>query len=158
MDGGGGLDQPLTRSRQSVAGQGGTPADEPSAARIRRRASRFAWFDGYGRSGARWGARIAQLPRGAGIAASMLLIAAALGYGAVKGQHLAAVTDWLKDTRNVAANSLGFRIAAVSRRRRGTGTADGESVDRRRGRSETLPGPPADHDHRAGRLCALAEG
>src|SRR5580700_8755563 len=114
MDGGGRLDQPLTRSRQSVAGQGGTPADEPSAARIRRRASRFAWFDGYRRSGARWGARIAQLPRGAGIAASMLLIAAALGYGAVKGQHLAAVTDWLKDTRNVAANSLGFRIAAIS--------------------------------------------
>jgi cell division protein FtsQ len=97
-----------------VAGLGGTPADEPSAARIRRRASRFAWFDGYGRSGARWGARIAQLPRGAGIAASMLLIAAALGYGAVKGQHLVAVTDWLKDTRNVAANSLGFRIAAIS--------------------------------------------
>ena len=44
----------------------------------------------------------------------MLLIAAALGYGAVKGQHLAAVTDWLKDTRNAAANSLGFRIAAIS--------------------------------------------
>jgi cell division protein FtsQ len=114
MDGGGRLDQPLMRSRQSAAGQDGAPVDEPSAARVRRRASRFTWFDGYRRSGARWGARVAQLPRGAGGAASMLLIAAALGYGAVQGQHVAAVTDWLKDARNVAANSLGFRIAAIS--------------------------------------------
>ncbi len=44
----------------------------------------------------------------------MLLIAAALGYGAVRGQHVPAVTDWLKDARDVAANSLGFRIAAIS--------------------------------------------
>ncbi len=59
-------------------------------------------------------ARIARLPPGVGVAASALLLAAALGYGVVKGGHLPAVLDWAKDVRDAAANSLGFRIDAVS--------------------------------------------
>ena len=54
------------------------------------------------------------LPRGVGIAGSILLIAATLGYGAVKGQHLPDVIAWFRDARDVAANSAGFHIAAIS--------------------------------------------
>ena len=190
MDGGGRLDQPLMRSGQSAAKQVGAPVDEPSRTRAsadqpRRRESRFAGLSGYRRLTGRWAARIAHLPRGAGVAGSILLIAAALGYGAVAGQHVPAVIDWFKDARDVAANALGFRIAAISL----TGekevsreevlttagvtgrasllfldadarahAADGESVDRRCRRAQALSGPPADHDHRAARFCALAEG
>jgi cell division protein FtsQ len=57
---------------------------------------------------------IARLPPGVGAAASALLLASALGYGLVKGGHLPAVLDWAKDVRDAAANSLGFRIDAVS--------------------------------------------
>jgi cell division protein FtsQ len=32
----------------------------------------------------------------------------------VAGQHIPAITGWFKDARDVAANSLGFRIAAIS--------------------------------------------
>jgi cell division protein FtsQ len=58
--------------------------------------------------------RIARLPPGVGVAASALLLASALGYGAVEGHHVPALLDWAKDVRDAAANSLGFRIAAVS--------------------------------------------
>jgi cell division protein FtsQ len=119
MDGGGRLDQPLTRSRQSGAERGGAPVDEPISARVksshyRQHDSHFTRFAGLRRLALRWSARIAQLPRGAGVAGSVLLLGATLGYGAVQGQHIPAVVDWLKDTRDIAANSLGFRIAAIS--------------------------------------------
>ncbi len=53
-------------------------------------------------------------PPGLGAAASILLLAAALGYGAVAGGHVPAVVNWVKDTRDAAANAVGFRIAAIS--------------------------------------------
>ncbi len=53
-------------------------------------------------------------PRGIGIAGSALLLAGALGYGAVKGQHVIDIVNWTKDARDTVANSLGFRIAAIS--------------------------------------------
>src|SRR5271170_3100096 len=112
MDGGGRLDRPLRRSRQLAAGQAGAPVDEPAPARVRHR--RNAWFATHRRLAVRCGDRIAQLPRGFGVAGSTLLLAATLGYGAVAGQHVPAVTDWFKDARDIAANSLGFRIAAIS--------------------------------------------
>jgi cell division protein FtsQ len=119
MDGGGRLDQPLTRSRQSAAKPVGAPHDEPSRTRapvdrLRRGENRFAAFAGYRRLTARWAAIIAHLPRGAGVIGSILLIAGALVYGAVAGQHLPAVIDWTKDARDIAANAVGFRIAAIS--------------------------------------------
>ena len=119
MDGGGRLDQPLTRSRQTAAKPVGAPHDEPSrtrapADRLRRSENRFAAFAGYRRLTGRWAAIIAHLPRGAGVIGSILLIAGALVYGAVAGQHLPAVIDWTKDARDIAANALGFRIAAIS--------------------------------------------
>ncbi len=53
-------------------------------------------------------------PPGTGIAGSVLLLVTALFYGIVQGHHLAAATDWAKDARDAAANSLGFGIATVS--------------------------------------------
>jgi cell division protein FtsQ len=106
MDGGGRLDQPLMRSGQSAAKQLGAPGKEPGFAR--RRAEHVR------RHAAGWVEKLAQLPPGVGVAASVLLLAATLGYGAVAGQHVPDVIAWLKDARDTAANSLGFRIAAVS--------------------------------------------
>jgi cell division protein FtsQ len=119
MDGGGRLDQPLTRSRQSAAERGGAPIDEPISARAkanhhRPHGGRFARFASFRRLASRWSLRIAQVPRGVGVAGSVLLLGATLGYGAVKGQHIPTVVDWLKDARDITANSLGFRIAAIS--------------------------------------------
>lgn len=53
-------------------------------------------------------------PRGAGIAASILLLASAIGYGVVEGNHLPVVIDWAKNARDAVANTIGFRIAEVS--------------------------------------------
>jgi cell division protein FtsQ len=76
----------------------------------------LAWPTVYRRRIARWRSRIMRLPPppGLGIAASILLLAATLGYGAVAGDHLPVVVDWMKDVRDAAANAIGFRIAAIS--------------------------------------------
>ena len=128
MDGGGRLDQPLTRSRpvgDSVGpmleepvqrharnGRRGLRARLPAFPRVALEAWLPAWLVGAHR---RRLARIVRLPpRGVGIAASLVLLASALGYGVIKGQHLPDVIDWGKDARDAAANSLGFRIAEVS--------------------------------------------
>lgn len=132
MDGGGRLDQPLTRSRP-VGDSVGTRADEPARrhARSGRRGLR-TWLPAFPRLafekrlpawlvGALWQSRrrltrIVRLPppRGVGIAASLLLVASALAYGVIKGQHLPEVIDWGKNARDEAADALGFRIAEVS--------------------------------------------
>jgi cell division protein FtsQ len=79
-------------------------------------ADRFAWPKVYRRRITRWRSRIMRLPPppGLGIAASLLLLGATLGYGAVAGDHLPVVIDWVKDVRDAAANATGFRIAAIS--------------------------------------------
>ena len=109
MDGGGRLDQPLKRSRQSAARQAGAPQDEPSRSHAPARLAA-----GYRRMTARWADRVARLPHGTGVAGSILILGGALAYGAVAGQHVPAVMQWLEDARDVAANAVGFRIAAVS--------------------------------------------
>ncbi|MGB7035452.1 MAG: cell division protein FtsQ/DivIB [Xanthobacteraceae bacterium] len=117
MDGGGRLDQPLKRSRQSTARQIGAPHDEPSHSHApdqRRGEDDFEIVSRYRRLTARWAAKIAQLPRGTGVAGSILLIAGTLAYGAVAGEHVPAVMDWARNARDVAANTAGFRIAAIS--------------------------------------------
>jgi cell division protein FtsQ len=75
-----------------------------------------AWLASFGTPSRRLLRRLVKLPPppGIGIAASALLLASALGYGVVVGHHMSAVLDWAKDARDAAANSLGFRIAAVS--------------------------------------------
>ena len=89
MDGGGRLDQSLIWPRQSVLEGRGAAGVEPRASRRRRgRAQLPGWHPGRLRAflcaprpGARW-ARIGRLPPpppGTGIAASVLLLVAALG-------------------------------------------------------------------------------
>ena len=117
MDGGGRLDQSLKRSWQSATRWFGAPVDEPDCARAQSDQDHasvgFNPFIG-GRRARRLVARLAQIPQGAGVAASLLFLGATLSYGAIAGGHVAAVTDWLKGARDNAANALGFRIAAVS--------------------------------------------
>jgi cell division protein FtsQ len=95
------------------------PVDEASRSRVvtatrGRRADHSAWLQSYRRLIERWVGRAAHLPRGAGVMGAILLLSASLGYGAVKGQHVADIIAWLKDARDVAANSVGFRIVAIS--------------------------------------------
>jgi cell division protein FtsQ len=132
MDGGGRLDQPLTRSgpggdlvgtmldkpvqRHARNGRRGLRARLPAWPRFALEAWLPAWLAPLHRQSRRWLGRIVRLPppRGVGIAASLVLLASALGYGVIKGQHLPVVIGWGKDARDAAANSLGFRIAEVS--------------------------------------------
>jgi cell division protein FtsQ len=116
MDGGGSLDQSLKRSRQLAKRWFGAPADEPDCPRAQTDQDTANLSVGLfgGRRARRLAARLAQIPQGAGVAGSLLLIGATLSYGAIAGGHVGAVTDWLKGVRDNAANTLGFRIAAVS--------------------------------------------
>src|SRR6201987_5942837 len=117
MDGGGRLDKPLKRSRQAPTGWSGAAVDERDRARVEAdqdpASASFGFFIG-GRRARRWAARLDQIPQGAGLAGSLLLLGATLSYGAIVGGHVAAVTDWLRGARDNAANALGFGIAAVS--------------------------------------------
>ncbi len=85
-------------------------------ARRRFRVHVPAWLTSLQSKGRRILTRTMKLPPppGVGIAASALLLASAVGYGVVLGQHGPAVLDWAKDVRDAAANSLGFNIAAVA--------------------------------------------
>jgi cell division protein FtsQ len=111
MDGGGRLDQSL-RSGVSEMGKAGALPDEPAYARLGAEPGRR--FFALRAFAVRWRSRLKRLPPGIGFAGAVLLLVGALGYGVVKGQHVADVVAWFKDARDVAANSVGFRIAAVS--------------------------------------------
>ncbi len=129
MDGGGRLDQPLMRSRHSAGGGLGAPHDAPPRVRAGQASARgiggflllasqrcvLCIWAALGRA-RRSLAPMLRLPppRGAGLVATALLIAAALSYGAVRGNHIPALIDWARDVRDATANSLGFGIAAVS--------------------------------------------
>ncbi len=55
-----------------------------------------------------------RFPRGMGAAASMLLIAGSVAYGAVRGGHVPEILGAIADVRDAAANAVGFRIASVA--------------------------------------------
>ena len=54
------------------------------------------------------------VPRRAGLAATLLLLATSAAFGVVKGGHLEELSTALSDTRNALANSVGFRITTVA--------------------------------------------
>jgi cell division protein FtsQ len=68
----------------------------------------------YGRSLDRVAARLAYLPRRAGVVATLLLILASVVYGAVRSQQAGKVIDFFKDVRDGAAVAAGFPIATVA--------------------------------------------
>jgi cell division protein FtsQ len=96
----------------------GDETGQARGSRIRRRLRLRvpAWLDRLRLPSGSRSARLARLllTPGVGVAASALLLASALGYGVIKGGHWPATLDWAKDVRDAAANSVGFRIAAVS--------------------------------------------
>ena len=54
------------------------------------------------------------VPRRAGLAATLLLLAGSTFYGIVKGGHFDDFVTAVSDTRNALANSAGFRITTVA--------------------------------------------
>src|SRR5262249_47169672 len=53
-------------------------------------------------------------PRGAGIAASGLVILAGVAYGTIKGDHIPDIMAGLRDARDGIANAAGFRVASIA--------------------------------------------
>lgn len=110
MDGGGRLARSLNGAGQAAGtGTGRAPKARPRQ-RARDRSAELP-EPGLIRTLVRFERR---LPRGFGIAATVVLIAASSGYGAVRGDHLGAVATSLREARDAAANAVGFRIADVA--------------------------------------------
>jgi cell division protein FtsQ len=120
MDGGGRLDQPLTWSGPATTETAGAPIDGPSLAHAavdprRPMGERLARAARHGLMLGRRAAKFSPVPPpGFGLAAATLLLAAAVGYGAVVGGHVSAIVAWLRDVGDTGANAMGLRIAAVS--------------------------------------------
>jgi cell division protein FtsQ len=118
MDGGGRFAEPLTGPDLSrpAASVSATPRRSRLAKGRSRRRPALPLRTRLGR----WIERPAQalsalnLPRRAGVIASVLVILSSIGYGTVRGGHVGTVVDWLKDVRDMAANAAGFRIAGVA--------------------------------------------
>ena len=54
------------------------------------------------------------LPRGTGVAAAGLFLVASAAFGVVRGGHVPAMIDELRDWRDAAANAAGFRITSIA--------------------------------------------
>jgi cell division protein FtsQ len=116
MDGGGRLAQPLKgmpRKRARVA-----PAAvvrPPAIAHAIEPNTRRAGNNRLTRFMNRWSALLEmRVPRGCGLAATAAVILASATYGMVKGDHVATVLSALKDARDGAANTAGFRITSIA--------------------------------------------
>jgi cell division protein FtsQ len=53
-------------------------------------------------------------PRGAGVAASALIIFGGIAFGVIRGDHVGQVVEALHDVRDSAANAAGFNITGVA--------------------------------------------
>jgi cell division protein FtsQ len=63
----------------------------------------------------RWSSLLStRWPRGVGVGAAAVVILASVGYGAVKGDHVASIVAAMKDARDATANAAGFRIVSVA--------------------------------------------
>jgi cell division protein FtsQ len=83
-------------------------------ARLRTRRERVVLWSRR-RSLLRWIALLAALlPRGAGIAATAVVVIGALAYGVVKGDHVPIMIEALKDARDQAAKAAGFGIVSLA--------------------------------------------
>jgi cell division protein FtsQ len=119
MDGGGRFAESLsetTRFRSTAAGH--ATAVSPRRSTQRRWEARLLESSGRSHRLAhfldRAASRMSWLPRHTGLVATMLMIVASTGYGAVRGGQAGKVVDLFKDVRDMAANAAGFKIAAVA--------------------------------------------
>ncbi len=55
-----------------------------------------------------------RLPRFAGLATTVVILIGAVVFGIARGDHADDVLGALSDTRNAAANAIGFRITSVA--------------------------------------------
>ncbi len=55
-----------------------------------------------------------KLPRGAGLAATFVILVSSLAFGVVRGGHGEIVLAQLQDARDAAANAAGFRITSIA--------------------------------------------
>src|ERR1700693_1143029 len=111
MDGGGRLPESLseTAAPQSAGRASATaaPRRRRSAGRAGGRArlvARFWWWHSMGRRLDRMIDRAA-LPRHAGVAGAVLIIAASAGYGTIRGEHVGQIVSFIKDVRDMAAKT-----------------------------------------------------
>src|SRR5262245_9241280 len=110
MDDRGRLAQPLKRTAEPRLTDGAAvpapPRTDHAAKRLRRPLAqvldRWSWL------------LERRLPRGAGIAATAILVLASIGYGMVKGDHVATVVGALTDARDRLGNAAGFRILSIA--------------------------------------------
>jgi cell division protein FtsQ len=114
MDGRGRLAQSLTWIARMLRGRGPVPAARRAAPAVRARAFTMPLL--IPRFLQRSVAAIikVRVPRGIGIAATVLIIVGGLVYGTVQGGHVPAVIAGLRDARDAAANAAGFRIATIA--------------------------------------------
>jgi cell division protein FtsQ len=120
MDGGGRFAGSLSERAPSRLRQAGAAAalqrrlGERSGSHGVRVLEPSGWWRRFARSLDRVANRLARRPRHAGLIATILIIAASAGYGAVLSGQAGKIVDLLKDVRDTAANAAGFSIAAVA--------------------------------------------
>jgi cell division protein FtsQ len=116
MDDRGCLAQPLNRAPRAAPVLG-TAKVLPRRRKIRRRLSvRSGQVHGRLAMIAEHLAPILELsiPRGAGFAVAMAIIGSSVLFGVVRGGHLPSIVAQFEETRDAAANALGFRIAEIA--------------------------------------------
>jgi cell division protein FtsQ len=94
-------------ARRARAARGGT---------TRRVMPHAQWFGAFARRLNAHAARLERLrpPRGAGVAASALIILGSIGFGIVRGEHVPEFVEALHDLRDSVGNAAGFRITGVA--------------------------------------------
>lgn len=117
MDGGGRLSRSLSRTRSQSNPQQARAASAAQRPRARgQESARRAGVTVISRQeGPRWISELERRrPRGFGLAATVVVLLGAVVLGVTKGGHTDDVLGALSDTRNAAANALGFRITSVA--------------------------------------------
>lgn len=117
MDGGGRLSRSLGRTRSQSNPQQTRTASAAKRPRARAQApARRASISSVSRYEVpHWIAVLERRrPRGFGLTATVVMLIGAVVLGVMKGGHTDEVLGALSDTRNAAANALGFRITSVA--------------------------------------------
>lgn len=121
MDGGGRLTRPLRAPVEKAGGPRARDARSvdsapPRAPIPRAAAARLAREERAGHGPLMRLVHLVEtkLPRGAGVAATVLVLVVSLGFGVVKGGHVDGVAEGARDIRDAIANAAGFRIDALA--------------------------------------------
>jgi cell division protein FtsQ len=109
MDGRRRLAEPVTDGAPARPATGTVPASRRARMGSNLGRTKFA------RSVRRWfGPMLTwQVPRGVGIAAAFVFVLASIGYGTVRGGHIADAIGNLRDLRDFVTNAAGFRIESI---------------------------------------------